>query len=224
MSFRFQPYSKDAKYIYVARNPYDCCVSYFYHTRDMPEYNFQDGTFDKFFEMFLRARSTSQLKKDVRAWVFKIADFIGDEYGQKLRMTTAAIGRNVPKWIALLKEAVGAEACEKPMSGDFVRKGVVGDWRNHFSEDQVKRLQNRLRKRREDLIDQLLSWIEMPFLEGQGAESIDEMKKPRPIESHLPFRLETFSKEAKYMYMARNPYNCCVFFFYHNRGMPEYKF
>lgn len=203
MSFPFQPYSKDAKYIYVARNPYDCCVSYFYHTRDMPEYHFQDGTFDQFFEMFLEGKvdfgdyfdhllswyehrhdpsvlfvTYEQLKKDVRLWVLKIAEFIGEDYGEKLRddsslfetvltnisvksmkecvnesMQTSfdilknAIGGKVPKWVELLKESIGPEAFEKPMCGDFVRKGVVGDWRNHFSEEQVKRLQEKIEQR-----------------------------------------------------------------------------
>ncbi|KAL1425330.1 hypothetical protein MTO96_019271 [Rhipicephalus appendiculatus] len=72
--------------------------------------------------------------------------------------------------------------------------------------------------------DQLLSWIEMPFLEAQGAESIDDMKKPGPIKTHLPFRLPTCSKEAKYIYVARNSYDSCVSFSYHTRGMPEYNF
>lgn len=203
MAFRFQPYSKDAKYIYVARNPYDCCVSYFYHTKHMPEYHFEEGTFDQFFEMFVEGKvdfgdyfdhllswydhrndpnvlfvTYEQLKKDIRAWVLKIADFIGEEFGQKLRSDNSlldnvlqnisvknmketvndsmknlfdnldsSLGGKVPKWVALMKESIGAEACDKPMTGDFVRKGVVGDWRNHFSEDQVQRLKKRIQEK-----------------------------------------------------------------------------
>ncbi|KAH7941143.1 hypothetical protein HPB49_010337 [Dermacentor silvarum] len=203
MAFRFQPYSKDAKYIYVARNPYDCCVSYFYHTKHMPEYHFEEGTFDQFFDMFVEGKvdfgdyfdhllswydhrndpnvlfvTYEQLKKDIRAWVLKIADFIGEEFGQKLRSDNSllenvlqnisvknmketvndsmknlfdnldtSLGGKVPKWVALMKESIGAEACDKPMTGDFVRKGVVGDWRNHFSEDQVQRLKKRIQEK-----------------------------------------------------------------------------
>ncbi|KAH7984947.1 sulfotransferase ssu-1 [Rhipicephalus sanguineus] len=203
MPFRLQPYSKDARYIYVTRNPYDCCVSYFYHTRDMPDYKFQDGTFDQFFEMFLEGKvdfgdyfdhllswyehrgdsnvlfvTYEQLKKDVRTSVLKIADFIGQKYGQKLRNDNSRLEKvlknisvesmkkcvneslktslnelearldgKVPKWLGLLKESAGPETCEKPTSGDFVRKGIVGDWRNHFSEDQVKRLQSRIEEK-----------------------------------------------------------------------------
>ncbi|KAG0418466.1 hypothetical protein HPB47_004814 [Ixodes persulcatus] len=48
--------SKHAKYIYVARNPYDCCVSFFNHSRHLPVYRFEDETFEEFFELFRRAR------------------------------------------------------------------------------------------------------------------------------------------------------------------------
>ncbi|KAG0443395.1 hypothetical protein HPB47_014967 [Ixodes persulcatus] len=56
MPFQLQPYSKDTKYLYIARNPYDCCVSFFYHTKGLPRYNFADGTFDEFFEMFIEGK------------------------------------------------------------------------------------------------------------------------------------------------------------------------
>ncbi|KAH7941142.1 hypothetical protein HPB49_010336 [Dermacentor silvarum] len=206
MAFRFQPYSKDAKYIYVARNPYDCCVSFFYHTRDMPDYHFKEGTFDQFVDMFVEGKvdfgdyfdqllswyehrndpnvlfvTYEQLKKDIRAWVLKIANFIGEEFGQKLRSDSSRLEnvllnisvksmkenvndsmRNmfdnfesvldgkVPKWVALTRESVGAQALVKPMTGDFVRKGVVGDWRNHFSEDHVKLLKKTIQEKMRD--------------------------------------------------------------------------
>ncbi|KAG0444931.1 hypothetical protein HPB47_013210 [Ixodes persulcatus] len=113
MPFRFQPYSMGAKYIYTCRNPFDCCVSFFYHTKAMPEYKFQDGTFDEFFEMFIEGKvdfgdyfdhvlswyehrndpnvlflTYEDLKEDTGTWVLKIADFLGEEYGQNLEMIT----------------------------------------------------------------------------------------------------------------------------------------
>lgn len=49
------PYHPAAKYIYVARNPFDCVVSFYHHTRGfIQHYNFADGTFDDFFECFIR--------------------------------------------------------------------------------------------------------------------------------------------------------------------------
>ncbi|XP_040065506.1 sulfotransferase ssu-1-like [Ixodes scapularis] len=51
--FGKHPYSKDSEYIYIARNPYDCCGSYFYYTKSFPAYFFREGTFDEFFETFV---------------------------------------------------------------------------------------------------------------------------------------------------------------------------
>ncbi|CAN7948842.1 unnamed protein product [Ixodes hexagonus] len=116
MPFRFQPYSKDAKYLYVCRNPYDCCVSFYHHTKGIPIYRFCDGTFDEFFEMFLAGKvdfgdyfdhllswyehrnnpnvfflTYEDLKEDTATWVIKIADFLGGGYGKKLRADVRAL-------------------------------------------------------------------------------------------------------------------------------------
>ncbi|GFY38134.1 amine sulfotransferase [Trichonephila inaurata madagascariensis] len=48
------PWSDDAKYIYVARNPKDCCVSFYHHMKDIPGYQFADGTFEEFFDLFTK--------------------------------------------------------------------------------------------------------------------------------------------------------------------------
>ncbi|KAL1414130.1 hypothetical protein MTO96_000949 [Rhipicephalus appendiculatus] len=52
MSFDKVPYSAEAKYVYIARNPYDTCVSFYYHTRNMRIYRFHEGTFNDFLELF----------------------------------------------------------------------------------------------------------------------------------------------------------------------------
>ncbi|GIY03203.1 sulfotransferase 2B1 [Caerostris darwini] len=46
-------FSSEAKYIYVARHPADCVVSYYHHTRLFPTYFFTRGKLDDFFELFL---------------------------------------------------------------------------------------------------------------------------------------------------------------------------
>ncbi|XP_064485750.1 sulfotransferase ssu-1-like [Ornithodoros turicata] len=116
LPFEYQPYSEQAKYIYVARNPFDCCVSFYNHYKVFPEYDFADGTFDKFFEMFLEGNvdfgdyfhhllswyphkndsnvlflTYEDLKKDVRAGVLKVAEFLGPKYGNKVRRSNGII-------------------------------------------------------------------------------------------------------------------------------------
>ncbi|KAG0445409.1 hypothetical protein HPB47_015693 [Ixodes persulcatus] len=102
--FSRHKYSKQAKYLYIARNPYDCCVSFYYHTKSFPAYFFENGTFSEFFDMFLQGKVDNGdyfnnllswydhrhdpnvlfltyecLKRDTESWVIKIADFIGKE-------------------------------------------------------------------------------------------------------------------------------------------------
>lgn len=99
----------EARYVYVARNPWDCCVSFYYHTKALPAADFHEGTFDDFFELFVSgqtdhgdffdhllpwyARRTQpnvlfityeQLSKDRRGTVLKIARFLGRHYEQQL--------------------------------------------------------------------------------------------------------------------------------------------
>ncbi|CAN8004431.1 unnamed protein product, partial [Ixodes hexagonus] len=46
-------FNPKAKYVYVARNPWDCCVSHYHNCRDLAFFKFADGTFDDFFEAFV---------------------------------------------------------------------------------------------------------------------------------------------------------------------------
>lgn len=196
LPFDKQPYSEDAKYFYVTRNPYDCCVSYYYHTKMSPAYFFEDGTFDQFFDVFVEGTGEygdyfdhlmswyerrhdpnvffltyEGLKRDTESWVLKMADFLGKEYGDKLRADSTLLGRIVevssvgnmkkvfneackrdmahvsPAWghaQGSVKDESVEVALKKPMTGDFVRKGVVGDWRNHFSAEQIERMKERI--------------------------------------------------------------------------------
>lgn len=200
LPFDRQPYSPQAKYLYITRNPFDCCVSYYYHTKHLPGYCFEQGTFDEFFELFITGdvefgdyfdhllswyahRSDpnvlfltyEELKRDTAAAVVKIAGFLGDEYAARLRKEPALVERileaaalgNMKKIFnscdfAVRDEHKAAsvksqdsqvapngpsveELVRRPMTGEFVRKGSVGDWKGHFSPVQVQRLLERIR-------------------------------------------------------------------------------
>lgn len=56
---------------------------------------------------------------------------------------------------------------------------------------------------------------DIPFLEFMGLDSIDKLKDPRMFKLHLPFRLTPWSPEAKYISVLRNPFDCCVSYYYH---------
>ncbi|KAK8769595.1 hypothetical protein V5799_013939 [Amblyomma americanum] len=99
----------EAKYVYVARNPWDSCVSFYHTVTTLNMFNFRDGSFEDFFDAFMRGDfgygdyfnhvasgyalrnepnllflTYEQLKKDTRSAVVKIAYFLGDYYGRRL--------------------------------------------------------------------------------------------------------------------------------------------
>ncbi|KAL3193994.1 hypothetical protein MRX96_001910 [Rhipicephalus microplus] len=200
LPFHMSPYSKEAKYIYITRNPYDCCVSFYYHTKQNPPYQFGEGTFDEFLELFLEGRvdfgdyfdnvlswyehrndpnvlflTYENLRKDTTTYVLQIAGFISQERGKKLKENPELLQgvlekasleymkRNISdSWQAprrgfgnspqmdslrpeLLKGLHNVMAFTKlRRTGHFVRKGQVGDWRNHFSQGQIERMKRKI--------------------------------------------------------------------------------
>ncbi|CAN7995751.1 unnamed protein product [Ixodes hexagonus] len=200
LPFHKQPYSREAKYFYITRNPYDCCVSDYHHTKILPAYFFEDGTFEEFFDMFVEGKGEygdyfdhllswyehrgdpnvffltyEDLKKDTKSWIVKMADFIGREYGERVRsdpdlvelilqmssvermkkVFNVAAPKTSPHDAALCPKDESEKSTrtfeefmeymvKKSMTGDFVRRGVVGDWRNYFSQNQIKRMKERI--------------------------------------------------------------------------------
>lgn len=54
-----------------------------------------------------------------------------------------------------------------------------------------------------------------PYIELFGADAVKSMPRPGTIKTHLPFDERRFSSRAKYIYVARNPYDVCVSLYHH---------
>ncbi|KAM7306720.1 sulfotransferase 1C4 [Ixodes scapularis] len=103
--YNLMPQNSSAKYIYICRNPKDTCVSLFYQTRRFPSYEFEDGKFEDFFEVFLSGSTDfgdyfdhvlswyerrhepnvllvhyEDAKSNLKDVVLKIAKFLGEEH------------------------------------------------------------------------------------------------------------------------------------------------
>ncbi|KAH7959299.1 hypothetical protein HPB49_010144 [Dermacentor silvarum] len=101
--------NKEAKYIYIARNPWDVCVSQFRMTTDLSSSHFEDGTFEEFFQPFIEGDlgygsyfghvasayaikdepnvffvTYEELKKDIKGTVLRLARFLGERYEKSL--------------------------------------------------------------------------------------------------------------------------------------------
>jgi hypothetical protein len=161
------PWNDRAKYVYVARNPFDCVVSFYHHTRGFPQhYDFAAGTFDTFFELFLRGEvdfgdyfdnlvswlprlgapntlflTYEQMLAAPAEAVAAVGAFLGGDAAR-----TAADARLLARVVELssfesMSRDQGRWSSARPADmPEFVRKGVVGDWADHLSAEQARRL------------------------------------------------------------------------------------
>ncbi|XP_076367514.1 sulfotransferase 1C2-like [Tachypleus tridentatus] len=199
LPFSLQPYSPQAKYIYVARNPFDCCVSFYHHTKEFPFYQFPEGTFDEYFEIFINGQTDfgdyfdhllswyehrndpnvlflvyENMKADTQAAVLKIAKFLNQEYERILLEDDNLMERiirqtnvenmknsvnknfgnffglnpnddqindpNLPEGLKYILKFMKNIEFNPKSEIKIVRKGIVGDWKEHFSPAQSQQL------------------------------------------------------------------------------------
>ncbi|HBE20437.1 MAG TPA: sulfotransferase [Cyanobacteria bacterium UBA11149] len=174
LPYSFTPYSPDAKYIYIARNPFDCVVSFYYHTQGfVKHYDFADGTFDEFFELFIEGEvdwgdyfdhllswyehrhqpnilftTYEAMKKDPKQQIIEMAKFLGNSYLEKVK--NLEILHSILEHTSFTKmsqEQSRWSSLRSPEMTPFIRKGEIGDWQNHFSQNQVARLTDKFRKK-----------------------------------------------------------------------------
>jgi len=148
-----------AKYIYVARNPKDNAISFYFHACSKLGY---DGSWDEFFDLYIngkvgygsffehvldwyRASKNFQnilfikyedMKRDLSLAVKTVADFLEVKLDRNLlekivtQSSFEAMAAN-PKanldWVA-----------QRPQFPKHMRKGIIGDWRKHFSKKQTQ--------------------------------------------------------------------------------------
>ena len=151
------------KYIYVIRNPKDVLVSYFHHDRNIPFNPLYE--WDEYFEKFMRGDvdfgnyfdhvlswwahkdddnvlvlKYEDMKKDLPSAVATIAKFIGQDISKELveEIAHKTTFENMKKDSTANYEWMKKFA--KPGGTDFMRKGVVGDWKNYFTPEQTARL------------------------------------------------------------------------------------
>lgn len=117
-----QNFNSEAKYIYVARNPWDCCVSFYHMVKALDIFSFKEGTFDDFFECFIEGDfgygdyfehllygyglknkpnvlflTYEEMKADTRATVMRIAGFLGKRYAEALQENNSGFNQLLEK-------------------------------------------------------------------------------------------------------------------------------
>lgn len=168
------PWHREAKYVYVARNPFDCAVSFFHHTRGfVRHYDFAEGTFDDFFECFIAGEvdfgdyfdhllswyarkdepnvlfvTYERMHAETQRIVADVARFLGGE-ARDAANAPGRLERIVDETsFASMSRAQRRWSSERPAGmPEFVRRGVVGDWRSCFTPSQAGRLADELERR-----------------------------------------------------------------------------
>ncbi|XP_072033690.1 sulfotransferase 1C4-like [Amphiura filiformis] len=155
-------YAKKSKIVYVTRNPKDVAVS-FYHfhkwVKDLPQYDSWDAFFDdfmtgnvtngKWYEHYLgywKKRDEENIlflkfedmKKDEKAAVKQICEFLGYHYSDEIidRITRHTTFGSMKK-----NPMTNPDSLMEKKDVSFMRKGVVGDWKNYFSDAQNKAIE-----------------------------------------------------------------------------------
>ena len=158
----------DARIIYVARNPFDCAVSFFHHTRGFVQhYDFADGTFAEYFECFVRGEvdfgdyftnvpswlslhgdarclllTYEQMRADPQEAIVRVGDFLGRKCVHEPRILTDIVEHSSFGRMSENQERWSSKRPDDMPA--FVRKGIVGDWISHFSPAQAARLLDRV--------------------------------------------------------------------------------
>ena len=153
------------KVIHVMRNPRDIAVSYFHFAQKNTLYNFT-GTWDTFFDLFMEGKIAwggwyeymmdwlihkeepnilfvkyEDYLQNPEDMIQKIATFIGKPID---KVTAARVAEVVS--FKSMKNNPKLSVIHETMKGDWLRKGVVGDWVNYFTEAQLERVQKMYKK------------------------------------------------------------------------------
>uniref|UniRef100_A0A8C1RNU8 Sulfotransferase n=1 Tax=Cyprinus carpio TaxID=7962 RepID=A0A8C1RNU8_CYPCA len=140
-----------AKVIYVARNPKDVSVSY-YHFHNMANFLPDPGTFSDFLNDFLKGAvhygSWFDHVKDWTSHTEDIQNFLYITYEEMWHDLHGSI-QKVSHFLqcpliedelenAMVNYTLIPQEIMDHSKSKFVRKGKVGDWKNIFSEDQSR--------------------------------------------------------------------------------------
>jgi len=164
MPFAFLPPNlhEKCKVVYVARSPKDVIVSYYYHNVNIPIHGYK-GSLSEFAEQVMKDDVLygsfwshlesgwklrehpnvkfvwyEEMKKDSRKVITELSEFLGYPL-------TEAKKDELVEHISfkVMKENPAAnpgKAMQLPPERDFMRKGEVGDWKQHFSGAELEKI------------------------------------------------------------------------------------
>ncbi|XP_063054320.1 sulfotransferase 2B1-like [Engraulis encrasicolus] len=164
-------FSSKAKVIYVARNPKDVMVSsYFFH--QMASFLDDPGTFDEFMDKFLAGQvlfgkwtehvkswkeadlgdrilhiTYDEMVQDLKGAVKRFSDFLGCEMSEEtLQKVASHCSFNSMKTNSMSNYSMVPQEVMDTNKSAFLRKGISGDWKNHFTPEQESKFSTAIMK------------------------------------------------------------------------------
>jgi len=174
--YSMTPYHPSAKYICVLRNPKDCVVSFYHHTRGFPQhYNFANGSFDTYFQLFYEGKvdhgdyfhvtrswldhrndpnvlllTYESMRDDPRSALERIADFLGQPaFDDNNDNNALLLIQNILHHSSLdsmKKDPLRWCSARSHEHAPFIRKGSHGEWNELLTVEQAALLDQRMRE------------------------------------------------------------------------------
>lgn len=166
LPFELSPKHPTAKYIVVMRNAKDTCVSSYHHQKMYQIYGIGDMDFHSFFKFWIAGETEAgdyfdfnlswwnhrkdpnvlilmyeEMKTDASANIVRIAEFLGQGYADMLTANENQILKQIVQetsFEATKKQLADSGFDGKGGEADFARKGIIGDWRNHFTDEESR--------------------------------------------------------------------------------------
>ncbi len=163
----------NTKYIFLLRNPKDVAVSMYHHLRAKKSISYQ-GNWDEFFELYLSGKvhygswfdfhlhwekflssrqqvlylTYEELHKNIKTYMVQLAAFLEIKISEEVIDKVAIASR-----LDQMKKNDKANCNWMRINQNeapHLRKGIVGDWRNYFTDEQNKRFNNLYIKKMSD--------------------------------------------------------------------------
>lgn len=196
---------EEAKYVYVARNPWDVCVSFYHMATNASVYEFQDGTFEEFVQAFIEGNfgygdyfehvasgyalrnqpnvffmTYEELKNNTTDIVLKLAHFLGAEHGKALKEDEELLKQLLERSSAESMRSILVLDAKEGLNDEWkeLLSRANPTWKNGYDGDENKYAVVRTAKIggwKEYFTPELLRRMEMRIQEAEKKSSFMEL-------------------------------------------------